>query len=332
MTTLITGGTGFVGLNVAEALLGRGETVVLLDRAAPPPVALAQWVALPGRVEAVTADVREARALGEALKCFRVERVVHAAAITPNAERERRAPREIVEVNVLGTVAVLEALRGWPVSRLLVTSSVSVYGHVEPERGPLDEAETCPRPTSLYGIAKLAAESCALRADELDPLPVVAARLGPVFGPWERPTGARDMMSPLLQVTRLAAAGRPAVLAHAGEADWIYARDVAAGIVALLAAPQLGYRVYNVGAGRVFSVAAWCERLVARYPTFRWRLADGPGDANVRFQPPRPRAPLAIARVTGELAYRPGFDADAAFADFAAWIDRTPSALAGGTT
>jgi UDP-glucose 4-epimerase/UDP-glucuronate 4-epimerase len=213
------------------------------------------------------------------------------------------------------------------VRRLVVLSSVAVYGHVEPELGPIDEAEACPRPATLYGISKYAAEAAALRADELEALNVVVARLGPVFGPWERDTGVRDTLSPHLQLTRLAATGRPAVLAQAGPADWLYSRDAAAGITALLTADRPRHRVYHVGAGRVWPVTAWCERLAAAVPGFRWAIAATSEAANVRFQPDRARAALGIARLAGELGYRPRFDTDAAFADFDAWRRATPGAL-----
>src|SRR5207247_1711828 len=81
------------------------------------------------------------------------------------------------------------------------------------------------------------------------PVNLVVARLGPVFGPWERTTGTRDTPSPHLQAARLAAAGRPAILPHPGRADWIYSRDVATGVVTLLDADRPRHRVYNVGAG-----------------------------------------------------------------------------------
>ncbi len=328
MPTLITGGAGFVALNVAEALLRQGEEVVVFDSAEPWPVALEAWRTLPGRLRSVTADVRDPEAIARAVAASGADAVVHGAAITSNVERERRAAREIVEVNVLGTLAVIEALRRQPVRRLVLLSSVAVYGHVDPDRGPLDEAETCPRPNSLYGISKYAAEACALRADELEPLNLVVARLGPVFGPWERATGTRDTLSPHLQVAYLAAGGDTAILAQAGHGDWLYSRDAAAGVVALLAADRPRHRVYNVGAGRRWPVTAWCERLAIVFPGFQWRTAAAADEANVRFQPARERAPLAIERLTAEFGCRPAFDVDRAFADFDAWLQHTPDALA----
>ena len=90
MSVLIAGGAGFVGLNVAEALLARREAVVLFDRAPPPPEALAALGALPGRLDVVEGDVLDPEAVRGALALHgrRPEAVVQAAAVTPDAGRE----------------------------------------------------------------------------------------------------------------------------------------------------------------------------------------------------------------------------------------------------
>ena len=74
-------------------------------------------------------------------------------------------------------------------------------------------------------------------------------------------------------------------------------------------------------------VAAWCERLATVFPGFEWRTATADDEANVRLQPARERAVLAIGRLAGEFGYEPAFDADAAFTDFSAWLRQTPDAL-----
>ena len=146
MTTLITGGAGFVALNVAESLLRQGEEVVVFDPAEPWPVALEAWRTLPGRLRSVTADVRDPEAIARAVAASGADAVVHGAAITSNVERERRAAREIVEVNVLGTLAVIEALRRQPVRRLVLLSSVAGLpaSTVTPGSTPPDASRTTP--------------------------------------------------------------------------------------------------------------------------------------------------------------------------------------------
>ena len=219
-------------------------------------------------------DVRDRRALGDALASSGADRVVHGAVITAGRARESRDPASIVATNVQGTVNVLEAARHAGVARFVFLSSASVYGDNATAHPWLSEADTAPRPRSLYAVTKHAAEGVARRYGEIFDMAVVAARLSAVFGRWEHDTGLRDTLSPPYLLAGLAAAGARAVLAREGERDWIYGPDAAGGIIALLDAPALGHDVYNVSTGRTWSLRAWCERLagaVARVLLLRGR-------------------------------------------------------------
>jgi nucleoside-diphosphate-sugar epimerase len=320
MSVLITGGSGFIALNLAEALLARGETVVLLSRHAPPAAAARYLSGRGGHLAHVPGDVRDGAAVETILHEQGVDRVFHGAAVTAGAERERREARVIVEVNLLGTLAVLEAARRAGVRRLVYLSSSSVYGHNAFQAPQLDEQDTLPVPDSLYAITKYAAERASLRYRALWGLDVRAARVGTAFGPWERDTGVRDTLSPPLQAARLALAGREAVLPRAGRRDWAYSRDVAAALVALMDADRPAHPVYNVGPGREWTVAAWCEKLAAAYPAFSFRLARDGETPNVDYYLPRDRAPFAIRRLVEDLGYQPRFGLEEAFQDYAAWL------------
>jgi len=325
MTVLITGGTGFVGLNVARALLERDADVVLLGHAPLPDAAAA---ALGGRATAVVGDVRRADDLARVLAERRPSRIVHAAALTPGPGRERPDGRATVEVNVLGTLNLLEAARERGIERLVLVSSGAVYGQSGSERPRLDEA-TPPAPLGLYGISKLAGEQLGLRLGELFGLDVVACRLGSVFGPFERASGVRETLSPILQVTRLAERGGTAILPRAGRRDWIYSRDVGAAIATLLFAPAPAARLYNVGSGVSWSVEDWCARLRAAFPRFDYRLAATPAEANVDYWGDRDRAPFAIDRLVGDLGFRARFGLNEAFADYLDWLRSQPRSLGG---
>ena len=109
MAVLIMGGSGFVGLNIAEALLGRGETVVLFCLASPPAPIADVLAKLPGRLSIEIGDVRQGNSLDEVMQSHSVERIVHGAAITAGIDRERREARTIADVNLGGTIEVLEA-------------------------------------------------------------------------------------------------------------------------------------------------------------------------------------------------------------------------------
>jgi UDP-glucose 4-epimerase/UDP-glucuronate 4-epimerase len=324
MALLITGGGGFVGLALAEASLPAGDEVVAFSRSPPPP-ALMQRIAHPG-FRFVPGDVRSAADLDKVLAAAPIDRVVHAAAVTAGLRRETDDPRQIVDVNVGGTASLLAALHrnsgSAPIARVVVVSSVAVYGFSEPARsGRYREDECCPAPAALYGITKLAAEQTALRLGEVYGIDTRVVRLGPVFGPWEHHTDVRDAMSPHFQAVEIAATGggSKAILPRRCPADWIYSRDAAAGLRAVLGAPRLAHRVYNLGGGAVTDLPAWCEALVPLFPAFTWRMAFPGEEPTISYGLVRDRAALDVGRLEGDTGFWPAFDLARAAADYAAW-------------
>ncbi|MBI4183186.1 MAG: NAD(P)-dependent oxidoreductase [Proteobacteria bacterium] len=328
MAILITGGAGFVGLNLAEQLLGRGETVVLYDRIPPPEGALRAFSALSGKLHAVAGDVLDGAALARALNDHGVRALVHGAAVTAGVAREKADARSIARVNLLGTIEVLEAARAHGVGRILHLSTGSVYGRNAFVAGEIDEGATPPSPESLYGISKYAGERTALRYKALSGLDLVVARLGAVFGRWEYDTGVRDTLSPTLLATRVALAGHEAVLSREGRRDWIYASDIAEGLIRLLALEHPRHEVYHVSPGRSWTLADWCARLKARFPRFSYRIAADPSEATVELHGARDRSPLSCRRLAEETGFRARFGLDEAFADFMDWLARNPDQAA----
>lgn len=327
MSILITGASGFVGLNVAEMLLGQGREVVLFGNVPLPPAAREALTRLPGEMHAVLGDVRERRDLDQAFSTFRPSRMVHAAAMTPGVARERTEGRTTVEVNVLGTLTALEAAATHGIARFVFVSSGAVYGRSAYDARVLDEAQTMPAPESFYAVSKLAAEQLSLRFGQLAGMDVRACRLSSVFGPWERDTGVRETLSPIFQVTRLALAGEAAVLPRAGPRDWIYSRDVAAAIVAILDAAAPSFDLYNIATGVTWTVEQWCANLVRQFPHFSYRLAEEPVAANVDFWGERDRPPLASDRLASDLGFRAAHGLATAFGDFMQWLKKTAQPL-----
>ena len=325
MSVLITGGYGFVGLNVAERLLSDGEDVVLFGLGQLPEAARADFSSLQGTLRAVVGDVCDPAALDHLMSDMAVNRVVHGAAITAGPDRERQDPAGIVQANLMGTIVVLESARKHDVRRFLQLSSCAVYGESDYDVPWCDEETTLPVPVNLYAISKYAAERTALRFGRRWDMDVVVARPTEVFGPWERDTGARDTMSAPLQVTRLAVQGGQTVLPRAGQRDWGYSRDVARAIVALLQAENSRFDVYNVSSGVQWTITAWCDKLAEFYPGFHFRLASEDESGNVDFYDPRDRSPLAIDRLTQDIGFVPEFDLDASFEDYMSWISDHPS-------
>jgi nucleoside-diphosphate-sugar epimerase len=326
MATLITGGTGFVGLNLAEHLLTTGEDVVLFDLRGLAPRVAAFLGRLPGRLTVIEGQVREGTALSRALASGSIDRVVHAAAVTAGPERERAQFSGVVDVNVMGTLDLLEAAHRAGVARVLVLSSVAVYGTGQATDSELTE-ETPPAPASLYALTKLAAEQFALRYGAAVGLDVVAARVGAVFGRWEHSSGARDTMSVPFQLAQRAMVGEEALLPKAVPKDWIYAPDVAEALHGLLVCKHPRFRLYNAGSGRVWRIEDCAMALRRAFPAFRFRIVDEAVGANISYHGSLVRPPMSIERLRRQTSFAPRFDVDAAFVNYAAWLREFPGLL-----
>lgn len=329
MAVLISGGTGFVGLNVAELLLARGQHVVLAAMDRPPASAMCAFAKLPGRLDAEICDVLDGPAFAGLIRRHAVDRLFPLAAITAGPERERSVPERVLEVNLLGLVAQLRAARDAGIRRVVVPSSAGVYGESFYDTGPLVEDKTACRPVSLYGISKFAAERSALRLAQGWDMDIVAARIGAVFGPWERDTGLRDMLSAHWQLARSARDGKAAILpSEIPACSWIYARDAAAALVHLLDQPGLAGQVLNVFSGVAWGpvILRWCERLQDMFPRFSFRQAVGAEPSTIRLVDTRPRTVMDITRIAGT-GWSPRFMPDEAYRDYAAWLGEHPTAL-----
>lgn len=335
MAVMVTGGTGFVGLNLIEALLARGEHVVVAALDDVPASARRVFAALPGRLTAERADVTDTAAITALLRRHAVDRLFPFAAITAGDAREAEMPERVIEVNLLGFIGQLRAARAAGVKRVIAPASASVYGESFYTHTLLDDVTTPPVPTGVYGMTKYAVERTGLRLGKLWDMDIVVARIGSVFGPWERDTGLRDLIGPHWHVARHAVAGTQAVLpATIPGYTWVYARDVAAGLLHLL---DMDYPLGNADPGpRVFNICSsqpwgpvivdWAERLRIAFPAFTWRQSADPAEVNVRFTDTRPRGMMDNARLRAT-GWAPRFPPAAAYADYAAWLAANPDAL-----
>ena len=307
---LVTGGAGFVGLNVVEQLVARGDDVVVYDVLAP-------RITVP----AERGDVTDRAALDRLFRQYRFEKVIHLAAITAGRERDAREPRRIAEVNLIGTINVLEAARDHGVRRFVHASTGALYGAAgigAPE--PLDEERDRPVPESMYGITKYAAERAALRLASLWEIDVRIGRLAMAFGRWEYATGVRDRLSAPTQIAKIALKGDEAVFPPLGPGDYIYAPDLARALLALLEAKAPKHRLYHLGAGTAWALPQWCELLAKHYRRFRWRESERSEECNVLPLSPGTRTRFSNRRLVEDLGWQPRFDLAAAADDFVSWL------------
>jgi nucleoside-diphosphate-sugar epimerase len=309
MHVLIIGGAGFVGLAIAEALLARGDCVTLFDAREP-------YVALPGQPSALIGDVRHDEDVARAIT-GRPDVVIYGAAITADAVRDAAEPQRVLDVNLGGLPRVMGAARAAGVKRFILLSSASTFGDAAFREAPLAEDDPPPAPSSLYSITKFAGEGVARRLGALWSMDVRMVRLSAVFGPWEHPTGARDTLSPPFQVAQLAHAKRTVVLPRDTPRDWVYSRDVAGAVLALIDKASPRFDLYHVGPGTTWKLSEWAAALGADV-----RVGAAP---NVDLFGDRDRAMLAIDRLTGDLGYRPRFTSAAACAeDYGRWFATAP--------
>jgi dTDP-glucose 4,6-dehydratase len=325
MTTLVTGGTGFVGLNLLEQLLTRGDEVVCLAVNPLPAAAARDFAKLPGKLDVVQGDVTDAGSIDDALARYRCKQMIHAAAITAGTSRDETDPARIVEVNLLGTINALQAARKAKIQRFIYPSTGGHFGQAGIDVGHyLDEEADRPVPNSMYGISKYAAERTVLRLGALWNLDVRIGRVAVVYGRWEYETGLRDAMTTILQATRLAMAGKEAVFPKLGAADWIYAPDLARAVLTLLDAATTKHRLYHLAIESPFDMVAWCERLQQRYRGFQFRESSRIEECNIAPLAPF-RTPFSGRKLRNEFGFKPAFTIDTAFDDYMQWLVAHPT-------
>ncbi|MFT5173509.1 MAG: UDP-glucose 4-epimerase [Gammaproteobacteria bacterium] len=329
MTALIAGGCGFIGLNIAEACLGAGEDVVLLDRNAPPTAAAKAFAALPGSWRHASVDITNEAQVAQAFSEQTVHEVYYGAAITSGPDRERESPEQVIGVNLLGLTHVIKAAAHANVRRMINISSGSAYGDggfaQSGACAPLDEYSTRPLPSTLYSVTKLASEGVCRRMAELTSLDVLSVRLAVIFGPWELDSGFRDTLSAPMQAAAIALSGGHATVARRDSRDWTYSRDVAAALRALMAAPSHNYDLYHVSAGRTCSMLDWGAALAKHFPTFSCRLCTAGETPNVNLHGERDRLLMSPQRLATDIGHTVPNDIESTAANFAEWIKAHPT-------
>ncbi len=176
---LVTGGAGFIGSHLVEALLAEGHAVRVLDNFATG--SAANLAAVAAQAEVIEGDIRSYHVVAAAMAG--VDYVLHQAAL-PSVPRSVRDPITSTEVNVLGTLNVLHAAQAAGARRVVMASSSSVYGD-NPDMPKREEM--CPRPRSPYAVSKLSAEQYGQVFWQIYGLETVALRYFNVFGPRQDP-------------------------------------------------------------------------------------------------------------------------------------------------
>jgi UDP-glucose 4-epimerase len=295
---VVTGGAGFIGSHVVDALLARGDEVQVVDD-----LSKGKRANVPAGAELHELDIRGD--LAEVFEAASPDVCFHLAAqadVRVSVER----PDFDADVNVLGTLQVLEAARRHGTKVVFSSTGGAIYGECD---GPADEEH--PRnPLSPYGVSKLAAEEYISAYSRLYGSAHVSLRYGNVYGPRQDPHGEAGVVA--IFMNRLREGGTPSIFGDGTQTrDYVYVGDVVD--VTLAAAAHVG-GVLNVGTGVETSVLDLYERI--QPATGIERAAE--------FADPRPgelqRSVLDASRARNELGWTPQRSLDDGLAATWAWI------------
>jgi UDP-glucose 4-epimerase len=254
MKTLVTGGAGFIGSNLVDALLERGEEVIALDNLSTGRESnLEQAIERGARL--IVEDIRDGEAVRGLLERKRPEVVYHLAA-QMDVRVSTARPAYDAEINVLGTVNLLDAARESGVRRFVYTSTGgAIYG----DAAELPAGEhTEVRPEAPYGQAKFAAEGYCDLYLRLYGLSTISLRLGNVYGPRQDPLGEAGVIA--IFCGRLMEGKRPTVFGDGRQTrDYIYVGEVVQA--ALKAGESEAHGAYNIGRGVETSVLELVDAL-----------------------------------------------------------------------
>lgn len=310
---LVTGGAGFIGSHVTEALLARGDSVRVLD-SFDPFYAKVQKLANLAEIERaprgagaefefVEGDIRTAASARAATED--VDAVIHLAALAgvrPSIER----PADYWDVNLTGTQRLLDGLRGRPHVPFVFGSSSSVYGGNE--KVPFSEEDPVERPVSPYAASKRAGELLCHAFHHLHGNPISCLRFFTVFGPRQRPEMA------IHKFTRAIEHGESVPLFGDGTSsrDYTFVSDIVRGVVAALDRVD-GYRIYNLGGATTTTLRELVDEIgqaLGKVPRIDWKPFQ-PGDVMRTF--------ADVARAGQDLGYAPRVDVRTGIGIFVDW-------------
>lgn len=310
---IVTGGAGFIGSHLVDRLLAEGASVVVIDNFDPyysPALKSANLDNARGyshdRFRLQELDIRDAAGVKAVIEREQPHAIIHMAAkagVRPSIE----APTLYTEVNVLGTVHLLEAaVAVRPLPRFILASSSSVYG--DRDRAPFRESDPVDSPVSPYAATKRAAELMTSTFHHLHGLPATCLRFFTAYGPRNRPDLA------ISKFARLIEQGETVPMFGDGTTrrDYTYVDDLVDGIVRATERCS-GLNLYNLGHSHPIELRAMIEeigRALGKTPKIQ-RLPDQPGDVRLTF------ADVSLA--AAELGYHPRTTFEEGIRQFVQW-------------
>jgi UDP-glucose 4-epimerase len=310
MTTLITGGLGFIGLHTARELLDLGEDVVLTQyRVARAPSFIKDEIGKRAKVEQL--DVTDKERLAEIGRAHKIDRICHLAVPGLGA----LTPAEDFNVNMMGLINILEAGREWECKRVALGSSNAVYTGARPADGV--NREDMPLPLSgggPTGTWKKSFEIIGNYYADRTGMDILKLRIAGIYGPLYH-----SMANLPSRLVHAAVKGTEPVLrgdTYADDGgDSTYVKDCGRGIALLTMADNLSFDTYNVATGRVTTARDIVNAIQSEIPEFK-------GDFLKEGKSPNsaPNARADISRIQKDVGYEPQYFIEKAIPDYIAWL------------
>jgi len=317
MKVLITGGMGVIGAETSRKFVREGHRPVVFARHREDRL-ISDIV---DKIDFEAGDIVDMPRLLGVIKEHKVTHIVHAAAFVGAVSAAN--PALSIQVNVMGTVNVLEAARLFDVKRVVFTSAKGIYGPIRGEYGaphykPMPE-DMPKDPQRIYDSAKLMAEQTTLYYANNFGVDAAIVRFATTYGPGK--TARHGKMGVTSQIVENPFHGIPFMHPYGAEAkdDFIYNKDSALGIYLATVAAKVPSRVYNIGSGIGLGLNDIAAAVRKRIPGAKIEI--GPGD-NFLGMPYPPHGVYDISRARNELGFKPEYDVERAVADYVDSLER----------
>ena len=313
-TIMITGGSGFLGSYVARMLAERGDRVIVFDAAGPAPELAILTAPFEQQIVRVRGQILDLSSLLRSLQQHRVERIFHAAALyDPPYSLEE--PALTFQVNVNGTINVLEAARFLGLQRVVQSSSIAVYAPRQYE--PIDELHpihlpSAGNPLGSYGASKAAAEIAGLTYYSSNSVDFIALRNSAIYGYGMRyPMYIKPMVENSVRKlpTRFTTGGDM-------RRDYTHVKDIAQAAIKALDVPAstLTQRIFNIGSGTMHSATQVAETVRNILPEADIEI--GAGLSELEQSDMRARGMLDLTAARQQLKYEPRYSLEAGIRDY----------------
>ena len=329
MAVLVTGGTGFTGCNIVRELLEQDYEVISMD-IVPPDGMVQQHVApWADRMTWITGDIADNSGLEATSAYFNIDKIVHCATYSAYGDTEKKNGRRLCDVNLQGTLNMLDLARRLEVKRVINVSTAAVYGAAVPGDQLLREdvamklENYAASSSGFYAMTKIAGESLTQRYGYLYGFETASLRMPQNWGPVERVTPYHARVSLPNQWAGMAVRGEPIKASPVGSGisegrafgvDHVYIKDTAAAARIMLEASTLRYPVYNISLGRPLTLFDMISAIREAYPA-------------VKFVEPLPEEDptakdtlaLDVTRMREDLGFEPKYDMVSSLREFIEW-------------